>query len=541
VLPRVKVNLSAFTQAVASGDLVPRMRVNDGRYGFFARHDCCSSSVRSGDEILAFNGSSILTETIAGVAHALNVALSRLPFCNDAASLRIFRRAAAGAAQPDGTGGSGAAETPLAVALTRATVLASHGAALRRRNAFAAGRMLWSDAETEKRRQRLAQLDAAPNLTAAQAAEQANLLLALSTQAHTRAVSTAGLRVLELVEAGEPGSHWDALLEAYEAWEHAVILHSDPGRVSADEESRRRKTRLMDKVVGQLRSFISGSVPSDEKTSSPAVPVVVLGAWKPKKSPAGFSWATLRNRLSADHIVVLGNEHGTTLLCSACGNYNGYPIKLDGRKHAGTVRCVGRACTIKQSYQNRDVGAAFSILNKFLYRFFIGGELGGCLCLCVCVRLIHQILLFISVGCSGLPVVRGVLTHRSGWFSEFEARADRAKVPTLHRRLAFSDVFKLPEMPAYSPRAGGAAAQAASQPPGKRRKVASTTCVFTRCAASWLCERCVVLTRVPSFLLQRIAPSVGTLFLSLFLSFSINARTRRHLPSTALRSSLLFV
>jgi hypothetical protein len=166
--------------------------------------------------------------------------------------------------------------------------------------------------------------------------------------------------------------------------DHVRALHFHAGRDAAANEASRRRKRLMAKTVQQTLRFAGHELIQgqsvEERAATPA-PVIICGDYgssgKGKKC-GQFPLKTFLAELKKSAIVVIAEETCTTRVCGACGSYNKHPVH-PGTKNApfkGTVQCMNKSCPANGRYLARDVAAAASICNRFVFQYLVGGELG---------------------------------------------------------------------------------------------------------------------------------------------------------------------
>ena len=104
-----------------------------------------------------------------------------------------------------------------------------------------------------------------------------------------------------------------------------------------------------------------------------------MGNWVDSRNrkPGAFPLKEFVRKLGRKAIVIMGNEHCTSALCTVCGSENRHPCKAGGTtQHRGTVQCVNKDCPAQRRFLNRDVAAAASMPSRFVCKFLRGGELG---------------------------------------------------------------------------------------------------------------------------------------------------------------------
>ncbi len=163
----------------------------------------------------------------------------------------------------------------------------------------------------------------------------------------------------------------------------ALYYHS--GRVAADTESKRCRARLMDKTLHETAKFAGCA--QQPRDVAAGLPVVFLGAWAmgPRRRSGNVALKAFVKKLAAKVIVVVASEHRTTMACGHCGGRVSHPSK--GRTPAarakkrnefrGTVYCADKTCASHDGRLfNRDIHAACNIVNRWVYEYLVGGELG---------------------------------------------------------------------------------------------------------------------------------------------------------------------
>ena len=139
-------------------------------------------------------------------------------------------------------------------------------------------------------------------------------------------------------------------------------------------DSRRASARTLQLGLNGISSFCPSQHKSD-KFSRPAVLIVGDYAWS--KRSKRFPFKRFLRRLARTMIVIVTSEFRTTCLCRFCGGGIQHPQKMDETAHKGTSHCPDKTCVAQGRFKNRDAVAACNTCTLFIYRFLLGGYLGG--------------------------------------------------------------------------------------------------------------------------------------------------------------------
>jgi len=222
---------------------------------------------------------------------------------------------------------------------------------------------------------------AGEELTDKEEKELAQLVAAIETQAHTRAVQQAGIDAAAAY-ANPAMSPMQQLLAAY-AIGAAVMparaaLFFNKTRLAVNTTAARARQRVLDASVAQVINFAVSKTPSNVDASAARLPVIYVGdRANNRKASRGFAMQRFLHLLARKAIVVICSEHRTTKCCGDCGHFNVQPRKAySAVEHRGTKYCANLECPSRGRFTNRDVQAACNIVDRFICAFMLGGSLG---------------------------------------------------------------------------------------------------------------------------------------------------------------------
>jgi hypothetical protein len=222
---------------------------------------------------------------------------------------------------------------------------------------------------------------AGEELTDKEEKELAQLVAAIATQVHTRAVQQAGIDAAAAY-ANQALSPMQQLLAAY-AIGAAVMparaaLFFNKTRLDVNTTAARARQRVLDASVAQVINFASAQTLPNVDASAARLPVIYVGdRANNRKASRGFAMQRFLHLLARKAIVVICSEHRTTKCCGDCGHFNVQPRKAySAVEHRGTKYCANLECPSRGRFTNRDVQAACNIVDRFICAFMLGGSLG---------------------------------------------------------------------------------------------------------------------------------------------------------------------
>ena len=401
---RVSVDARALHEAIENGTVQIQRRRHDGGYGLVVLESANVGGLEVGDELLSLHGKQAVWPTAAAVEAAVHGMVATF---DGLVVIRLYRPPDGGATQrafaaegevdpgaaPDGAPAAvdpagddedndvGAAEggdgNRVGYSVSSKTVDAATLKRPLEQRAFDEGRVEWRNGLLQER---LAVLQSLSEVEVKAVRTQERLLATLGLGDAFRAAVTAAAAA----DAQPAAQHvWRALAIAAEMMPDLGALYYHSGRVAADTESKRCRARLMDKTVHETAKFAGCAQP---RNAAAGLPVVFLGAWAmgPRRRSGNFALKAFVKKLAAKVIVVVASEHRTTVSCGHCGGPVSHPSK--GRTPAarakkrnefrGTVYCADKTCASHGRLFNRDVHAACNIVNRWVYEYLVGGELG---------------------------------------------------------------------------------------------------------------------------------------------------------------------
>ena len=279
---------------------------------------------------------------------------------------------------------------PCFLAISRAAVGQMQGKSAAGRAAFAAGYTLWSDAHLAVVRSEVGEAEAQLAMARALAVGVAGrteridrakalvsgLTLSLVVQKKVRRVNQGMRGAPACLETTDDVFAYLAKLDAVFVDQIFLLSQMAPRRRIFD--SKRRRDRVLHVCNNALLAFCVPRPPLQQPGEARRPPVLLVGdyAWS-RKASAGFAFRRLLRHLAQWVIVIIVGEHRTSKLCTFCGAGVKHPQPgTAGDEFRGTVGCRDTNCVSRGRLQNRDVAAACSIANLFVYKFVMGGQLG---------------------------------------------------------------------------------------------------------------------------------------------------------------------
>ena len=141
-------------------------------------------------------------------------------------------------------------------------------------------------------------------------------------------------------------------------------------------DALRHRMRALQLAANEIVSFCASAHQLDGIFYRP--PVLLIGNHATdRRARHTFSFKRLLELLSKTMIVIVCDEYRTTALCHFCGSGQQHPRKVNKQHHKGTVQCTDVHCPAGGRFKNRDGAAGCNIDGRFVYRFLVGGDLGG--------------------------------------------------------------------------------------------------------------------------------------------------------------------